>query len=92
MFLGFNWTKAGAGKAHAAVVFEVPPGPGTLAGAQPAAGNGTWQGSGGEVGTGRDVILSRLYERQFRRRAANRKSAIQGVARELSTMLAGDKR
>jgi hypothetical protein len=92
MFLGLNWMQARAGKARAAIVFEVPTGPETLAGARPATRDGAWQGSGGDVGTGRDVILSRLYERQFRRRAANRKSAIQGVAGELSTRLSGDKR
>jgi hypothetical protein len=92
MFFGFNRMHAHAGQAHDAIVFEVLAGPDTLAGARPTTGEGAWQGSGRDVGTGRDVILSRLCERQFRRRAANRKSAIQGVARKLSTMLSGDKR
>ncbi|WP_397406707.1 hypothetical protein [Polaromonas sp.] len=91
MFLEFNRTAAIAGKAHAAIVFEVRAGLATLAVTQPAAVAVVWRDAGRQVGTGRDVILSRLCERQFRRRAANRKSAIQGVAREL-VMLSGDKR
>jgi hypothetical protein len=92
MVLAFNRTSAVAGKAHAAIVFEVRAGPATLAVTQPAAVAAAWRDARGAVGTVRDVILSRLYERQFRRRAANRKSAIQGVARKLSNMLSGDKR